>query len=127
MAEAVQPEPLCVRFVNTVDWRDDPARRVDTLSSYADLLHWAHQAQIVSPVLTRKLEHAAAQHPGAAHSAFSHAIALREAIYAVLLAALAGHPPRPHSLATLNQALSDCGRHQCLAPSNGRLSWAWDD
>ncbi|OBK73552.1 CGNR zinc finger domain-containing protein [Mycobacterium sp. 1274761.0] len=37
-----------IDFVNTVAWRGDPARRVDYLVDYADLVAWCHHAGLLT-------------------------------------------------------------------------------
>lgn len=127
MAEAEKhPDPLCVRFVNTVDWRDDPARRVDSLGSYSDLLRWAREAGVISPATTGKLAHEAGQHPAAAQAAFKHALGLREAFASLLKAAVEGCQPRFDDLQRFNAALAESGRHLRLTSSQGQFHSTWD-
>jgi predicted RNA-binding Zn ribbon-like protein len=116
-----------VRFVNTVDWRDDPARRVDTLGSYPDLLHWARHAGVISVGAANRLAQEAGRHPAAAQAAFTHAITVREALAALLLSAVAGRQPPAAALERFNAALAEAGRHQRLATSGGRFHCSWDD
>lgn len=120
------PDPLCVRFVNTVDWRDDPVRRSDPLKSYSDLLHWASHAGAIPPRIAHKLAHEAGQHPAAAQAAFTHAILVREALASVLAAAVQGSQLPADDLRRFNAALGDCGEHLRLARSKGQFHLDWD-
>lgn len=127
MAEAdLQPDPLCVRFVNTVDWRDDPARRDDSLKSYADLLHWAQDAGAISPGIAHKLAQQAKQQPAAAQSSFLRAIIVREALAAVLAAVVQHRQPPPEDLKRFNAALGEAGQHLRLAGNKGDFHLDWD-
>ena len=121
-----QPDPLCVRFVNTVDWRDDPVRRRDPLKSYSDLLSWAQQAGAITPGIAHKLAQQAKQHPGAAKSSFLHAIIVREALAAVLAAAVLHRQPPPEDLKRFNAALGEAGEHLRLAGKKGDFHLDWD-
>jgi predicted RNA-binding Zn ribbon-like protein len=126
MTEPEHPDPLCVRFVNTVDWRDDPARRVDSLGGYSDLVRWAREAGIVSQGTANKLTHEASEHPASAQAAFRQAIALREALASVLAAAVEQRQPPGDDLQRFNTALTECGRHLRLQGAQGRFHLSWD-
>ncbi len=121
----LQPDPLCVRFVNTVDWRDDPVRREDSLKSYYDLLRWAQRAGVISPGTANKLAHEANQHPAAAKASFLRAIIVREALAAVLAAAVLHRQPPPEDLKRFNAALGEAGAHLRLA-GKGDFHLEWD-
>ncbi|HTM89819.1 MAG TPA: ABATE domain-containing protein [Terriglobales bacterium] len=127
MAEAeVHPDPLCVRFVNTVDWRDDPVRRSDPLKSYSDLLRWASDAGAIPPRIAHQLDHEASQHPAAAQAVFTHAILVREALASVLAAAVQGKQPPGEDLQRFNAALGQSGEHLRLAGGKGEFHLDWD-
>ena len=122
----IQSDPLCVRFVNTVDWRDHPVRRSDLLKSYSELLHWAQDAGAIPPGIAHKLAHAANQHPAAAQSSFLHAITVREALAAVLAAAVEHQQPAPEDLKRFNAALGESGAHLRLSGGKGQFRLDWD-
>jgi predicted RNA-binding Zn ribbon-like protein len=119
-------EPLSVRFVNTVDWRDDPVRRRDPLKSYSDLLLWARDAGVISATVASKLAHESGRRPAAAQTCFLRAITVREALAAVLAATVEHRQPRPEDLKRFNAALGEAGGHLCLAGSKGALRLDWD-
>lgn len=121
-----QPDPLCVLFVNTVDWRDDPARRDDSLKSYSDLLRWAQHAGAISAEAAHKLAQQAKQRPAAAQASFLRAIIVREALVAVLAAAVRHRQPLPEDLKRFNAALGEAGEHLRLAGSKGDFHLDWD-
>ena len=122
----IHPDPLCVRFVNTVDWRDDPLRRSDPLKNYSDLLHWASHAGAIPPRIAHHLAHEASLHPAAAQAAFTHAILVREALASVLAAAVQGSQPPAEELRRFNAALGKSGEHLRLAGRKGRFHLDWD-
>lgn len=121
-----QPDPLCVRFVNTVDWRDDQVRRRDPLKSYSDLLRWAQHAGAIAPGIAHKLAHQAKQHPAAAKLSFLRAVIVREALAAVLAAAVLHRQPPPDDLKRFNAALGEAGEHLRLAGKKGDFHLDWD-
>jgi predicted RNA-binding Zn ribbon-like protein len=122
----VQSDPLCVRFVNTVDWRDDPIHRSDLLKSYSDLLRWARDAGAIPQSMAGKLAHEASRHPAAAQAAFAQAIVVRESLVSVLRAAVAGRQPPAADLQRFNTALGEAGAHLRLAGSQGAFRLEWD-
>ena len=120
------PEPLCVRFVNSVDWRDDPTRRSDALKGYPDLLRWAREAGAISPATARRLADAASRDPAAAQAIFAHAITVREAMASILAAAVNRRQPAAEDLKRFNTALAESGRHLRLAGNKGEFRLDWD-
>ncbi len=127
MAEAAKhSDPLCVRLVNTVDWRDDPVRRVDTLGSYADLVRWAREAEAVSSATATRLLQEASRKPAAAQAALHHALAVREALASVLNAATLKRQPPSVDLGRFNAALAESGRHLYIAGGEKGFHCAWD-
>jgi predicted RNA-binding Zn ribbon-like protein len=89
-----------VDFVNTVEWRGDPETREERLTGYAEFLLWAEAAGLVDAARHRQLAAEASRRPAAARKVVREAIALREAMAAVL----AGGKSR--ALEALNAALS---------------------
>ncbi|MCC7273303.1 MAG: ABATE domain-containing protein, partial [Alphaproteobacteria bacterium] len=81
---------LALDFVNTVEWRGDPAARGERLTSYAELAHWAGSVGAVSPDAVSALLARAARDPDAAARVLADALALREAV-----ARLAAGPAAP--------------------------------
>lgn len=112
--------------MNTVDWRDDPIRRKDPLKSYSDLLRWARSAGMISAGVAHKLMHESARHPAAAQTCFLHAITVREALAALLTAAVERRPPPPEDMKRFNAALGEAGEHLRLEGSDGQFRLDWD-
>lgn len=92
----------CLDFLNTVQWRGDPASRGERLVSYGELLVWAEAAGYVAPAERRHLHALAARHPRHARAIVREAIRFREAL-ARLVDPHAGQSGR--SLAAFNRLL----------------------
>jgi len=71
-------------LVNTVEWRLSPARRVDDVDGYEDILRWAGQLELMSTEDGEVLRRTAARAGAAAAEEFERVRALREDLYATL-------------------------------------------
>jgi predicted RNA-binding Zn ribbon-like protein len=89
-----------VDFANTVEWRGDPEALGERLTDYREFLLWAEAAGLIDAAGHRRLVAEASRRPAASRRVVREAIALREALAAVL----AGD--RGRALATLNAALA---------------------
>src|ERR671936_446818 len=89
--EFVGGEP-CLDLTNTVggDRRGTP---VEHLHTYADLVAWARQGDIVTPAQGRALLLRAQREPAVATEALAAAIDLREALYRAFVAVAEGKRP----------------------------------
>jgi predicted RNA-binding Zn ribbon-like protein len=117
---------LCLDFANTVRGRP-LSDRVEYINCYEDLLEWARQATILTPGEAAALGDEAKRRPKPAANALGHAIALREAIYALFSARAAGLPAGAGDLRTLNRAIGRAMAHSGLVPSGGRFDWGWPE
>src|SRR6185436_5610320 len=88
---------VCLDFANTLGGSRERPR--ETLHGYADLIAWAWSAGVIGEDEADRLLAVAADDPAAASTAHAGAIALREAIYRLFSAVVAG---RPIALADLN-------------------------
>lgn len=105
-----------VDFVNTVEWRGDPDARDERLTVYDEFLVWAEAGGLIDAAAHRQLAAQAARRPTAARKVVREAIALREALAAVL-----AHG-KGRALASLNTALSSTRFSYRLEPAaNGGL------
>jgi predicted RNA-binding Zn ribbon-like protein len=95
----------CLDFVNTAGdhLSDQPG---EWLLSYRDLLSWSRHAGILSGDEASQLERKAMSQPEAAEEALAQAVAMREAIYRLLLNTIRGQAPDPSDLAAFNRALA---------------------
>jgi predicted RNA-binding Zn ribbon-like protein len=120
-------DPLCVRFVNTLDWRNDPALRAESLTGYPELLSWAQAAGLLEKKEARELLDRAAARAGEARQALDRALAFRETLYRVLSAVAARRDPAPADLAALNRTWREAASHMLLVPQrNGVYCWDWE-
>ena len=117
---------LCLDFANTTSQRDAGTRR-ERLHQYEDLVRWCVRAELFGPTEAGRLLADAAARPAEAHQALAKALALREAIFSVALAASRGEAPPADDLDRLNAVLSEGMGRRRLRPSPGGLCWAWAD
>ena len=88
-------------FVNTVTGRDETPR--DWLDGYPRLLEWAEKVQLLPPVALRALSRKASADAAKAAHALKHAKQLREALFAITTALIAGKAPPESALMLLNE------------------------
>jgi predicted RNA-binding Zn ribbon-like protein len=116
---------LALDFVNTVDWRADPARRHDLVGSVDDLVAWARLAGIVATADARTLTTAAARQPRAAGRALRRARLLREVLARIFEAG--GRPARPaaRDVRLFNAFLGAALRRRRLELRGASYHWTW--
>jgi predicted RNA-binding Zn ribbon-like protein len=104
-------------FVNTVSWRLDLRQREDHLRGYDDLLRWAARADVLTDAEAQVLREG--RHAPTASAALDTALALREALHAVLAA-----PPGSAGDREQVRAAYEAAVHVSrLVP--GENGWAW--
>jgi predicted RNA-binding Zn ribbon-like protein len=104
-----------VDFVNTVAWRDDPARRVDHLLDYADLVAWCHHAGVLTSEEAGVLVLAP---KGEARRVLTKAKQLREALHQLWVA-------RPaDGSAIIDGAFRAALRNRRLVVAGDAVTWA---
>ena len=135
LAESVQATPYrfefvggepCLDFTNTVGG-DRRATPNEHLHSYADLVAWARQGDIVSPAQARALLLRAQREPAAAADALAAAIELREALYRAFVAIAEGKRPATFDVERLNRALAEALAHRRVVQSGRGFELGWDD
>lgn len=94
---------VALDFVNTIDWRLDPARLVDLLPDYAALLDWSLARGTLTPAAVARLRALSRRDPAGAAAAHGEALAVRAAVIA---AASALHGGGALPLAELNTRLA---------------------
>jgi predicted RNA-binding Zn ribbon-like protein len=106
-------------FVNTLDWRDDPAQRVERLSSPQALSSWIRHAGFGAAAgsSTRFARSGQAQP--------ARAIRLREALATIFRAVVDGRTPPPPARVTFTKWTQEAWRHRELVDDRGALSWGW--
>ncbi len=95
---------ICLDFMNTVGdhLTDHPGEWLET---YIDLLAWARRAGVITDEEVARLSRQSERYPRDAADALARAIALREAIYRILLSAVRRQPPEAADLLAFNRAL----------------------
>ncbi|MFK4728064.1 CGNR zinc finger domain-containing protein [Agromyces mediolanus] len=74
-----------VDFFNTVDWRLDPERRSERLTSYRHALAWLRQLELLASADADRLASLAAAEPERAAAEHSRILTLRDDSYAALV------------------------------------------
>jgi predicted RNA-binding Zn ribbon-like protein len=116
----------CLDFVNTVSGdRHGEAR--ERLNGYADLVAWARQAGLVDAAQARRLAAEARRRPADADAVRRDALALREALFAVLSAAAERREPPEDDLARVSSFVGRALAHRRLACCEGGIALGWDD
>jgi len=123
-AAGLYHERLCLDFVNSTGQHDDPA--ADHLRSYADLLAWCLDVELLTPAEADALYAQSQVRPAEAAAVFAHALELREAVFAVLSSAAIQQPPSAAALATFNQSLGEARGHMRLTTDEAAAHWTWD-
>jgi len=108
---------LALDFANTVDGRHAPPM-TDHLASYADLVEFARQAELLSAAEAQRLTRLGAQRPDAAAAVLAEVVALREALYRIFFAVARGATPRASDLAVLNA-------HHARFRLDEQFRWEW--
>lgn len=117
-----------VDFLNTVEWRGDPSRTAERLTSYGELVIWCVRADLLSEAESHQLTAEAARHPQSAARAVRTAIDLREAAVELLQSPLSDSA----AVVQLNRCLTGAsfeyriertggGRLRSLATPTGNL------
>src|SRR5215203_2317187 len=115
---------LCLDFANTAVWRMRPEPD-ETLVTYDDLLRWATRAGAIDEPTATALRRGADATPDAASQTLERAKALREALYRIMLAGMAGVAPDPARLETFNRELQLAMARAGVHPGPDGLRWGW--
>lgn len=107
---------VAVDFVNTVAWRGDPARTLDHLGGYPDLVDWTVRAGIVDPAEGSLLRSVADHAEAAAQVAFAEARRLREALHAIWTG-------DGTELEAISTAFGRAALRRQLRPDGDRVHW----
>jgi predicted RNA-binding Zn ribbon-like protein len=96
---------LALDFANTLDYRYDPDRLIDLLPSYERFLVFCRQSEVITAAQMRKLLDGLSE--SESQSVLKEVIALREALYFLILSAMHGRSPEGSHLRALNRFLSE--------------------
>lgn len=109
---------LSLDFVNTVEWRGNPARFMERLTNYDELLIWAEAAGVLDKQQAERCRTAAATRPTEAAGVLQRTIALRENLADVL-----SRQQKFSSLSDINFLLRQIPRDGVLRGRQGRYVW----
>ena len=115
---------LCLDFANTVDGRNGE-HPIQYLSRYSDLVYWSVRAGALSEHSAAQLLARSVQEPNAADELFRLALALREALYRVFAAAIAGERAPASDLEVVNVSLAAAMGEARLFVTGETLTWGW--
>lgn len=104
-----------VDLVNTVDWRDDPARRVELVPTALALSRWATHVGIPA-IVARGVRR---------ESQRRRAVRVREILASLFRARVERRPLPPGASAALTRWTREAWRHRELAEHRGTLIWRW--
>lgn len=123
MTTELRPEERCLSFTNTAHWHASAAP-YETIHSYSDLLDWACRIGMLAPADGGTLGQAALARPAEAAEVHRRAIALREAIYRLLVGYIHSDPPADADLLLFNQMLWEARGSLCIQPLGDGFAWA---
>jgi predicted RNA-binding Zn ribbon-like protein len=101
--------------------------RAEKLNEYADLLAWGWHVGLLTEAQVKSLLREAQRSSLEADSVLARAVALREAIYRICLAAIDKTKPRATDVELLNRELAAARSHERLAAGHDRYIWRWKD
>jgi len=125
MSRAPNPQ-LAIDFVNTVDWRNDPAQFKELLTTIDDFIRWAQQHGTIADAVARKLSRHGREHPKVAGVFLDRAKLLRDAIYRAFSAVAARRQASGEDLRSIGQAMAEFADRIWLRPSGDGFAWEWD-
>ena len=115
---------LSLNFTNTLNDRLTE-RPIEYLNSYADLLAWSIQSQIISREQASQLQEKAQRHPEQAEWVMERAIEIRELIERIFLASAQGLVPVEEDLKLLGEEFAKALAKGRLIFSGKNCSWEW--
>jgi predicted RNA-binding Zn ribbon-like protein len=118
-------ERLCLDFVNTISNHSQPGE--DHLRTYADLVSWGHYTGVINDREAQRLLEIAVRQPAEAATVLHQGIAVREALFQIMLAIADQETPAADALATFNHALGQAAGHMRIVPAGDGFEWDWSD
>ena len=118
---------LSLDFLNTMSGLrgENPNKRI---AGVEDLASWGHQAGLIERRRMQELIAEAGQHPRRSAQALADALAAREALHDVVMAAIDRTTPPAAALETVNRWIAAAMQHRRLRPkAGGGFEAAFDD
>jgi predicted RNA-binding Zn ribbon-like protein len=116
---------VCLDLTNTVGGAPRGQREREDLTRYTDLVSWSQQANLVTENEAEVLLRKAARNEGEALAVLRRAQTLREAIYHIFTALIAGQQPVGSDLETLNKELRKGTIGASLMLTQDSFEWKW--
>jgi predicted RNA-binding Zn ribbon-like protein len=116
---------LPLAFANTADWHASE-QPVETMNTYADLLAWARQRDLLSDSQVQQLANQAQHRSEAAAFVLEQARALREVIYRIFSATSGDRTPDPTDLVLLTKVLRQALAQVQIIQVEGSYVWTWE-
>ena len=112
----------CLDFCNSLSMTSG-----DHLTGYDDLVAFAVQSTLITPVQAQRLHALARAHPADAEAVVARARDVREVIRALVMAAVDHTPPPLDALAHFTRELGQALGHAGLSfdDATGAYAWAW--
>lgn len=115
---------LSLDFANTKSWHASQ-KSVEHLSSYADIVTWGQEADLITAALAHQILNQAAEQPEKASNAYDHAILFREALYNIYSSLYAREPVPPDDLALVNSIARKAMAGLELVSERTKFRWEW--
>lgn len=96
------------------------------LESYADVVAWAERGSDVTPEGRETLQSRADRNPEEAHGVFERAVAVREALFRMFVAAQSDTEPGADDLRVFNAELTRALEHLRVVPGDGVYAWTFE-
>ncbi|HLZ56043.1 MAG TPA: ABATE domain-containing protein [Ktedonosporobacter sp.] len=117
--------PVCLDLTNTVRGVRGERSCRETLTSYSDLVFWSQQAGLVTEGEAEEVLHIAEQDEKGAGAVLLRATRLREAIYHIFTALIAGREPAGSDLNTLNREVRKGTIGASVIRTTDGFAWEW--
>lgn len=112
---------LCLDFTNTSSGRGTPMH-LEHLRQWENLLAWAAHAGVIDDPQHQAF---AATPPSGTRETLERALELREGLYRLFRAIIAGEAPPAAALAVLNRTLAEALAAAQILPAAGGYRWGW--
>ena len=114
---------LCLDFVNTIEWWGKTGS-VDYLKTYHDLIMWGRHADVLSYQEAKLLSQRSYERQSEADSVLKRGIKLRENIYQLFSAIIAGNRAATEALRLFNKYLAKTMQSVRILETRGGYHWS---